>query len=61
MSDENWQKLLKLYYELSDFYFDNMPEDETTQDERESLNDACETLLSVLRSHSNSERKDLLP
>ena len=61
MSNENFELLLKLYYDLSDFYFD-VPESETTQTERDTLNDACESIMSVLKAHATSfERKALLP
>jgi len=61
MSNENFELLLKLYYDLSDFYFD-VPESETTHVERETLNDACESIISVLEAHATSpERKNLLP
>ena len=60
MSDDNFQTLLDLYNQLSDFYFE-VPEDETTQEERETLNDACESIMSVLQNHTNPERDRLLP
>ena len=60
MSNENFELLLQLYNELSDFYFD-IPESETTQTERDTLNDACESIMSVLEAHATRERKNLLP
>ncbi len=60
MSDFYWNKLLSLYQELSDVYFD-VPDNETTQEERETLNSACESIMDVLIAHSNPEREDLLP
>ena len=61
MSNENFELLLKLYYELSDFYFD-VDESETTQDERDELNNACESIMNVIEAHAtSSERQNMLP
>lgn len=61
MSDSSFEALLGIYEALSDFYFD-VPEEETSQEEREALNDACESIMSVLSAHADTpERRNLLP
>lgn len=60
MSDRNFEELLRIYDALSDFYFD-VEDEETTQEEREKLNDACEAIMDVLIAHADNERKAMLP
>ena len=61
MPDSTFEQLAKLYYELSDIYFD-VSEEETSQEERDKLYDACESIMSVLEAHANTpDREKLLP
>ena len=55
MSDSSFDELKNIYYQLSDFYFE-VPEEETSQEQREKLNDACEIIMDVLREHSDADR-----
>lgn len=56
MSDDNFDTLLRLYYGLSDFYFD-VPDEETSQEEREALNAACEGIMGVLSAHADTPER----
>lgn len=56
MSDDNFDTLLRLYYDLSDFYFD-VSEEETSQEEREALNRACEMVMDVLNAHADTSER----
>lgn len=61
MSDFNFEALVDLYNALSDFYFE-VPEEETSQEERDTLNSACEAIMDVLSAHADTpERANLLP
>lgn len=61
MPDSTFEQLAKLYYELSDIYFD-VSEEETSQEERDALYDACEGIMSVLSAHADTpDREKLLP
>lgn len=61
MSDSNFEALVDLYNALSDFYFE-VPEEETSQEERDTLNNACECIMDVLAAHATSpDREKLLP